>query len=69
MAKPSIHIFMTGFDRCQIKIEEVERADVLITAAMEHDPKIAAMVFLGVAKYMKIHNFPPSKWEEFMAQL
>jgi len=60
---------MNAYDRCIVDIESVEIADVLITAAMEHDPKIAAMVFLGVAKYMKIHNLPPNKMEEFLALL
>jgi response regulator of citrate/malate metabolism len=67
--KPEIHIYMTGFDRCQVDIQQVEVADVLITAAMEHDPKIATMVFFGVVKYMKLHNFPIEKMQEMLSMI
>jgi hypothetical protein len=65
----SIKVYMSGYDKCRVEVVDREVADVLITAMMDHDPKLAAMVFLGVAKYMKIHNMPPNKMEEFLALL
>lgn len=67
--QPEIHLYMTGFDRCQVTVEHCEIAHPLITAAMEHDPKIAAMVFTGVAMFMKMRNLPPTIWEEFLSTL